>query len=77
MRTIALDALSFIASPNEKKFVLLRAEQADDQNFLENFALPKILNQQAANKISGVWGTLGYANNQPIFQTNFSIPHKQ
>lgn len=66
MRTIVLDSLSFIASPNEKKFILLRAEQADDPNFLENFALPKILNRQAANKIPGVWGTLGYANNQPI-----------
>ncbi|WMN12690.1 hypothetical protein QYS49_34305 [Marivirga salinae] len=42
MRTIELDALSFIASPNEKKIILLRAEQADDQNFLENFVLPII-----------------------------------
>lgn len=66
MRTIELDALSFIAAPNAKKFILIRAEQADDQNFLENFALSKILNRQAANKIPGVWGTLGYANDERI-----------
>lgn len=66
MRTIYLDSLSFIASPDEKKFILLRAEQADDKDFLENFAIPKILNREAAHEIPGVWGTLGYADNQPI-----------
>jgi hypothetical protein len=50
MRTIALDALSFSASPNEKKFILLRVEQADDHNF----SLPKILNRQVISKITGV-----------------------
>jgi hypothetical protein len=44
MRTLKLDTLSFIASPNEKKFILLRSEKADDPEFLEGFAVPKVLN---------------------------------
>lgn len=66
MRTLKLDTLSFIASPNEKKFILLRSEKADNPEFLESFAVPKVLNRNEANKIPGVWGTLGYANNKPI-----------
>lgn len=67
MRTIALDALSFLASPTEKKFILLRSEEADkDLNYLENFAIPKIVNRKDADKMPGVWGTLGYANNDAV-----------
>jgi len=67
MRTITLNELSFIASPNEKKFILLRSEEADkDRPYLEDIAIPKILNRTEANKIPGVWGTLGYADSRPI-----------
>jgi len=60
MRTISLNALSFIAFPCEKKFILLRSEKVDqDPDFLENEAIPKILNRAEANKIPGVWGMLG------------------
>ena len=67
MRPIALDALSFMASPTEKKFILLRSEKADkDLDYLQNTAIPKILNRKDADKIMGVWGTLGYANDDPV-----------
>lgn len=66
MRTIELDVQSFIASPEEKKFILLRSEKADDVTFLTGFAVPKIKNRDNANKIPGVWGTLGYQDNSPI-----------
>ncbi|WP_340154101.1 amidohydrolase family protein [uncultured Marivirga sp.] len=67
MRPIALDALSFMASPTEKKFILLRSEKADkDLEYLQNTAIPKILNRKDADKIMGVWGTLGYANDDPV-----------
>jgi len=67
MRTIELNPLSFIASPDEKKFILLRSKQADkDESFLNDFAVPKILKKDNANKIPGVWGTLGYSDDRPI-----------
>ncbi len=67
MRTIELDPISFIASPEEKKFILLRSEKADkDEQFLKEFAIPKIINKENANNIPGVWGTLGYKSNKPI-----------
>ncbi len=66
MRTIELNALSFIASPDEKKFILLRSEKAEDETFLNEFAVPKILNRTEANKIPGVWGTLGYKDDKAI-----------
>lgn len=66
MRTIELDALSFIASPEEKKFILLRSEKADDETFLKDFAVPKIKNRDDANKIPGVWGTIGYQDDSAI-----------
>ncbi|WMN06053.1 alpha/beta fold hydrolase [Marivirga arenosa] len=67
MRPIALDVRSFMASPIEKKFILLRSEKADkDLKYLQNFAIPKILNRKDADKMPGVWGTLGYADNTPV-----------
>jgi predicted TIM-barrel fold metal-dependent hydrolase len=67
MRTIELDPLSFIGSPEEKRFLLLRSKKADkDQNFFKNFAVPKIVNRKNANEIPGVWGTLGYKSKKPI-----------
>lgn len=67
MRTIKLDPVSFIASPDKKKFLLLRSEKADkDEDFLLNYAIPKIINHKNANQIPGVWGTLGYKSDKPI-----------
>jgi len=60
MRTIELNALSFIASPDEKKFILLRSEKAEDETFLKDFVVPRIISKKNAHKIPGVWGTLGY-----------------
>ncbi|MCH2213582.1 MAG: amidohydrolase [Flavobacteriales bacterium] len=75
MRTVKLDAISFLASPEEKKFILLRNEKADrDINFLSNYAIPKILDRDSANDIQGVWGTLGYFSDEPIdWLGNFKI----
>jgi len=38
MRTLKLDTLSFIASPNEKKFILLRSEKADNPKLPRDLA---------------------------------------
>jgi len=66
MRKLELDALSFIASPDEKKFILLRSEKAEDETFLNEFAIPKIISKKDAYNIPGVWGTLGYQNSTSI-----------
>ncbi len=67
MRSININPLSFIASPEEKKFILLRSEKADqDEKFLLDYAMPKISNFQNANQIPGVWGTIGYKSDKPI-----------
>jgi len=67
MNTINLDPISFIASPDEKKFVLLRSKEVeDDEEFLINQAIPKIVNHNNAHEIPGVWGTLGYKSDQSI-----------
>jgi pimeloyl-ACP methyl ester carboxylesterase len=67
MRTIELDSKSFLASPEEKRFILLRSKQADkDESFLTDYAIPKILQKKDADKIPGVWGTLGYKDDNSI-----------
>jgi predicted TIM-barrel fold metal-dependent hydrolase len=66
MRSIELNPLSFIASPDEKKFILLRSEKAEDKTFLKDFATPKIIKKNNADKIPGVWGTLGYKDDKLI-----------
>ena len=67
MRRVELDNLSFAASPNEMKFILLRSEKADDGSFLKEVVLPRIIKKQKnADMIPGVWGTLGYRDDQPI-----------
>jgi len=67
MRTIELNPISFLGSPNKKKFVLLRSKKADkDEQLLKDYIIPKIINHQNANHIQGVWGTLGYQSDKPI-----------
>lgn len=67
MRTIELNDQSFVASPVDRKFILLRSNTVDQNpNYLSNIVSPTIYSHKDAHTLPGVWGTLGYENNEPI-----------
>ncbi|MCG8696580.1 MAG: amidohydrolase family protein [Bacteroidales bacterium] len=65
MRRIELNTSSFLASQDDKKFVILGSEKATRPHFVESVILPKI-NKEIADSIPGFWGTLGFADDKPI-----------
>lgn len=64
MRKIKLNTNAFLASKDEKKFIVLNSEKSETGSY-EKIFIDKI-NTKNSSSISGLWGTLGFANDAPI-----------
>ncbi len=65
MRTISIDQDSFIHDSENQRFIILRSDQVDDNAaYLESVVLPSLKDHQNGYKMPGVWGTLGYADDE-------------
>ncbi len=65
MRKIELNKEAFLASLNEKKFVLLGSKKITKANYVKEKVLPKIKKLDTSS-VEGFWGTLGFVNDEKI-----------
>ena len=65
MRKINLDPKSFLASGDEKKFIILGSKKASLASFVKDQILPKI-KREIKESVPGFWGTLGFSDDNAI-----------
>jgi predicted TIM-barrel fold metal-dependent hydrolase len=65
MRIIQLDTKAFLASKEEKKFIILGSEEAAKPDYVNKMVMPKI-NRETKDPVPGFWGTLGFSDDKSI-----------
>ena len=65
MRKIKLNKDAFLASLDEKKFILLGSQEITQTKYVKEKVLPKITGLDTS-AVDGFWGTLGFVNDEKI-----------